>query len=147
MTLLTDAIQNEESAEEIENFFGGMGLPMPEKGEYYEGVGEKFLVFLNDYGLAIRLTPAYRVVREENPHFLKSLFNRKAGKYEIDIDPGLQCPVPEDQVKPIYIMLRQKYGIYVDDPKKQNLAFLPKTTFPIVIDLDAHHTKICPEAA
>ena len=143
---LTDIITDKQSADEIETFFGGLGLPVPERGEFYEG-HDKYLTFLTDYGILIRITPAHAVVREQNPHFMRSLFNRKAGKFEIDIDPGLQLltndSIGRGDVEKIRIYLKKKYGLK-HDWRYENLAFIPGTEYPILIDLDAKYTKISP---
>jgi len=132
-----------ESAEEIKKFFDGMGLPVPDDGEYYCGTGSRYLVFLSDYGVVIRMTPNSSLMEFDNPHFLKSLFTRKAGNHQIDIDPGIECPASDQETNEIYKMLWTKFSIMVGDGRPHNLGFLPdsKLRYPVMIDLDPEWTK------
>lgn len=133
-----------EDLNEIQNFFNGMGWPMPEKGEYYEGTGDRYLAFLTEYGVIVRLTPEQSVIEEENPHFILPLFNRQAGAYRINIDPGYDCPVTSEEMRTIYRMLSKKFGVRVHDAKRHNLCFVPHTEprYPVVIDLDPEYTLV-----
>lgn len=139
-----DCEVDRKSAKAIRAFFSAMRLPIPAPGEFYSATSGRKLVFLTDYGLVLRFTPKRSVMHAENPHFIKSLFNMKAGNYEIDIDPGYECPVTQNEADRIYDMLEKNYGITVSDGKPHNLCRVPGTRFPIVIDLDPNLTRLDP---
>jgi len=84
------------------------------------------------------------ILKAQNPHFLHSLFNRKAGDYRIDIDPGIECPVTGGEVRSICKMMKRNYGITMEDSKPHNMGFIPGThpRYPVFIDLDPHYVKI-----
>lgn len=119
----------------IKSLFDGLGLPLPGAKETY-GSTYGYLVFLTDFGTVLRFTGKQDAVGFNNPHFIKPLFTRDAGDMIFSIDPGLRCPVTMEESKKIYRTLREQYGLIVGDEKPHNLAFIPGTDFPVVIDLD-----------
>ncbi len=134
------------------HFFEQMNLPVPHAGESYRrpvNPGDRHLVFLNDFGLVIRITANDLVMNQSHPHFLKPLFTRQGEKYRIDIDPGIDCTATRAETKKIYAYLGRTYGIQVDDERPDNVGFIPDGTrrYPVLIDLDPRYTRICPDSA
>lgn len=120
------------------DFFDKLGLPVPEYGECYEGTSSRKLVFLNPFGLVIRITPENKLLGFDNAHFLKPLFARHAHGYQFAIDPGIDCPLSDFETVYIYHHLETKHGIRVSDGKPENLGYLPGFDgyYPLMIDLD-----------
>lgn len=132
-----------ESAAAIEEFFDGMELPVPQNDEYYyDFYSEKNLTFVTDHGFVIRATHKSYLLEEESPHFILPLFNRAAGDYVINIDPGYDRVETKKEASLIYLLLQEKYGLVDTDGKPENLCFVPGTKYPVIIDLDPKYVKI-----
>ncbi len=135
-------ISDSVSAEETAKFFENLGLPIPQKEEFYLNVRntDRRLVFLSDYGIVIRFTPAKSFLDIESIHRLYPLFTRLAGNYRIDIEPGIKCPVSQREASQIYHMLLRDHGILITDDTVHNFGFLPLDgiRFPILIDIDEY---------
>ena len=123
---------------EVLNFFKNLDLPLPRKDEWFQGSSDRRLVFLNDEGLVLRITPEHEILTFDHQHFLKPLFQRRAAGLHFAIDPGIDCPVPESDASKIYRYLREEHRINVADSKAENLGYLPGygRKHPLMIDLD-----------
>ncbi len=133
-----------DTVPEAHDFFRQLALPVPDEDEHYSATGFRKLVFLSDYGIVIRMTPANSIMQVSNPHFLEPIFTRSAGGYQFAIDPGIDCTATWKEARAIYKYLNKKYGIHVSDGKPQNLGFVPDGTrrHPVLIDLDPTFTSI-----
>src|ERR1035437_5317745 len=85
------------TANRISAFFNDVQLPMPSDGEFSETEDKGFLVFLNTKGVVIRLTQKNRGQWDESRRVLHSLGSRETGKLRADINPGIPCPMTEQQ--------------------------------------------------
>lgn len=142
-------IQDEKSARAVLDIFNGLGLPVPEEGEYRErSNGSGPLVLVSQYGFVMRIVPEDKVVNMENHYFIKPLFNRTAGNHRFVIDPGyeqsdacfaLLCKI--DFLRD----LEEKYGLSYYDEKDANFALVPgHPDTPVIIDLDPDVMKTRP---
>ena len=121
----------------VRSFLNALDLRVPKEKESYTGTCHRNLVFLNDCGLVIRITPEDQLLGFDNPHFLKPLFTRHAQGLQFAIDPGIDCPVELDAMQKIYKYLELNHGISVAQGIKHNLGYLPDGgSFPVMIDLD-----------
>ena len=129
--------------EPLAALFRGMQLPLPEKNDTYCST-YGYLVFLSDFGIVLRFTTLTDIMKDESAHFIKPLIKREIGTMEFSIDPGLQCPFPggEKATEDTFVRLQNKNGIVVNDRKAHNLALVPGTQYPVLIDLDPTFVRV-----
>lgn len=119
----------------LKSVFEKLQLPIPSMEETYNTT-YGHLIFLSDFGSVLRFTHKKAVIGFNNPHFIQPLFTCDAGSMILSIDPGLDCPVTQDQADEIRQNIEKKYGLTIYDAHNNNFALVPQTDFPVVIDLD-----------
>jgi hypothetical protein len=87
----------QRTADAVDRFFDDMQLPRPEDGEFSETDDKGYLVFLNDTGTVIRLTKKRDGLWSFSPRVLHPLGTRIAGRLRADINPGITCPITDEQ--------------------------------------------------
>lgn len=112
------------TAEAVDRFFDAMRLPQPEEGEFSETDDKGYLVFLNDTGTVIRLTKKREGIWSFCPRVLHPLGTRIVGKLRADINPGITCPITDEQREEL------REGLHTDklefvDQKHYNGGTLP----------------------
>jgi hypothetical protein len=143
---------DEDTARDVLKAFKQMGLPAPEKSaEFVEGT-DGGLLFLNRYGLVIRIEPeetknstSHRIYDRVNdsPWVLNPLASIPAGQAVIEICPG--CEIENDEEKGCGLLNEklEKQGLSMDDWSSGNTGFIPVKTLrfpegiPVVIDRGA----------
>lgn len=117
----------EETCAAVKDFFTAMRLPVPEKNEFTETNDCGFIVFLNPYGLAVRMT-LHAVAPVTHPLVLQPLLRVAAGQYRIDVTPGIECPIEYDDADDLESCL------HFDTASPHNAGYLPDTGIPVVLD-------------
>lgn len=117
----------QETPAAVEDFFHALRLPVPAKNEFTLTTDKGFIVFLNPYGLAIRMT-SHDIAPAAHPLVLQPLLRTTAGQYRIDITPGIECPIKYNDAYELAECL------YFDHGGNYNGGYLPGTTIPVVID-------------
>lgn len=138
-------IRDLESADAVRRMFNAFGLPVPERGEYWERWNKQGpLILVSRYGFVIRIVPEDKVVDIKNPHFIKPLFNRAAGNYRFGIDPGYELALlDEDQRSNLKALINKKYGVFCHDMKSSNIARVPGHPDHLaLIDLDKSYMVV-----
>lgn len=140
-------IEDDKSAEKVEDFFKGISLPLPAPGEYFHASNYKRLVFLSDFGLLISIIRYDKAYHFDRPNALMSLFNRKAGRFDINIFPGAISPVSDDDVPAIRKTVLEVSGLSIEDPSGGNFAYIPGTDplHPVIIDFDMVCDHLAPD--
>ncbi|HEY8191597.1 MAG TPA: hypothetical protein VIG74_04165 [Alphaproteobacteria bacterium] len=85
----------QETPAAVKDFFTALRLPVPEENEFTKTTDEGFIIFLNPYGLAIRMT-SHRIAPVTHPLVLQPLLRVATGQYRIDVTPGIECPIKYD---------------------------------------------------
>lgn len=137
----------EEAAEQVVETFQKMMLPVPEKAKEFIRGCEGGHIFLNKYGLVIRIEN--KVTRHgymisdrinDNPWIVKPLASIDAGNAVIEICPGCQLDRYESNVAYVHSKLRTQGVEYWDSTSVRNNGLRPFKTaifprgIPIVID-------------
>lgn len=147
-TLLESARRKygKKAANGIARFFEGLGLPVPDKGEYCVTNDNSlftqqdpngfylnpinrtgFLIPLNKEGCVIRISK--RSINWTNhPHMIQPLFSYPAGRLRIDILPGIDCGVHIDNTKKVKSRLIRSFlwaGSIGHDIRTSNVGQLP----------------------
>ncbi len=130
-------IEDEESARAVREIFNGLGLPVPQRGEYSErSSGMGGLVFVSRYGFVVRVVPAGKTVDISSSCLIKPLFDRAAGGNRFVVDPGYdQRTVTLDDAA----FLKQKargQGLDLRDLTEFNIARVPGTDHLVLVDID-----------
>lgn len=131
-------IQDKKSARAVRNIFNGLGLPVPEDGEYRKrSFGSGPLVFVSQYGFVARIVPKGLIMTINTPCFIKPLFNRAAGNHRFIIDPGYDLrEIRVEHCSALYRKMRE-YGISWYDNCTVNIARVPNYPSHLVaIDID-----------
>lgn len=135
--------------------FEDFQLPLPKAGEFAHGL-EGWLVFLNDFGVVIRIEKDTRPGLgsfgfdhiNDDPDILQPLCSWPAEKLVIEICPGIELPQPEDEV----LLRRNLYsrGIFFWDLDSYNVGRIPIHTeeFPdgraVVLDRNGVNRQLAP---
>lgn len=135
-----------ETAVKVASAFSKLGLPMPEKEEEFLDGAEGGLVFVNKYGLVIRIEnknfedDEFKPARINNSGFVvQSLATMEAGEAVIEVIPG--CKLASKDEYRVYLKDNLAgQGINFFDRRISNIGHLPVTTpsfpegVPVVID-------------
>ncbi len=135
-----------ETATKVASAFGKLGLPMPEKEEEFLDGAEGGLVFVNKYGLVIRIEnkdfedDQFKPARINDSGFVvQSLATLDAGAAVIEVIPGVKLASKEEYR--VYLKDNlEGQGINFFDRRLSNIGHLPVTTpsfpegVPVVID-------------
>lgn len=125
----------------IQDVLEGLLLPVPEKGQAYITSDKGNILFISSHGCAVRITEQSHVLEKEHIHLLRPLFSRYADGYRIDVNPGLENPVPFFKALKLYLYYRRA-GLKIADPRPDNSGFIPGTRFPVVLDIDSQQITI-----
>jgi hypothetical protein len=112
------------TAEAVDRFFDAMQLPQPEEGEFSETDDRGYLVFLNDSGTVIRLTQKREGIWGFSRRVLHPLGTRIVGRLRADINPGITCPLTDEQREELHEGLRNDNLMFADQ-KHYNGGTLP----------------------
>src|ERR1035437_561051 len=125
-TLVDEAksLYGKETAQAVKSFFNAMALPVPHEKEYHETYGDGFVVFLDDYGLLIRLTNDTKYPLMEHARILQPLMTRKAGELRISLSPGVHLTDDEKAASRLSNTLK-KDNINFWDNGAKNIGRLP----------------------
>jgi hypothetical protein len=132
----------EDTARNVLKIFEQMGLPAPEKSQEFVDATEGVLVFLNRYGIVMRIEREILDRINDNPLVLSPIASIPAGRAIVEICPG--C-VSEKQWGAVYRLERElkEQGIDFDDSGLTNVGRMPMSTalfpqgVPVVIDRPA----------
>lgn len=116
-----------ETPAAVKDFFTAMRLPVPQENEFTETSDCGFIVFLNPYGLAIRMT-LHDTAPVTHPLVLKPLLRTTVGQYRIDVTPGIECPIKYHDADDLESCL------HFDTASLHNAGYLPDTGIPVVLD-------------
>lgn len=115
------------TADAVYRFFDGMQLPQPEDGEFSKTHDKGYLVFLNDSGTVIRFTNKREGLWNFSSRVLHPLGSRITGRLRADINPGITCPLTDEQREELVEGLgTDKLQFY--DPGHYNGGSLPAVT-------------------
>lgn len=129
---------DKDTARKVLKTFELIGLPAPEKGEEYFGAAEGVLVFLNRYGVVIRIERPFDRIND-SPWILSPLASIQAGMTIIEICPGCHFEPDEANVDNLRKHLGNQ-GIDFWDCMTRNVGRIPVRIFgfpegiPVVID-------------
>ncbi len=135
-------IRDRKSARAVREIFNGLGLPVPEEGEYRKrSCGMGALIFVPKYGFVIRVIPANKVLNIQSPHFIKPLFNKAAKDYRFIIDPGYdQLSITFDDARRFEKALETEH-LTCSDATPFNIARVPDCDHLVLVDLDPRFTS------
>ena len=118
----------DESAQKVLEAFEKINLPPPEKGREFLKSNEGSLVFVNKYGVVVRVEPQnpeknFYVRVNDSGCILQPLGSLDAGSAVIEICPG--CDVERDEASIEYMKgLLKDEGLVFSDPQLENLGRL-----------------------
>ncbi|PZQ43227.1 MAG: hypothetical protein DI551_12520 [Micavibrio aeruginosavorus] len=133
---------NAATAYAVEDFFGEMLLPMPQKGEFTKTWERGALVFINPAACSLRINDRAVKTPKNDPDVLQPIATRYAEDARIEINPGITCPARKQDILQTYRSLKER-GLFFWDQKGQNCGYLPLAatqgiqTAPVVIDPEA----------
>jgi hypothetical protein len=141
-TAFTDSLQDYlfdcETTRNVIKAFQQMGLPAPEQHNEFMHGSEGRVVFLNDYGLVIRIEENNSRIND-SPWVLQPIASIKAGEAVIEICPAVHFE-PDERNRDALRELLLQDGIKFWDPGAKNMGRLPIKTphfpdgVPVVID-------------
>lgn len=145
MSTLIETVEeqyNKETAKSVAHFFNAVSLPVPQENEYTKTNDGSYLVFLNNHGCVIRMTP-HSIKPFIHPRILQPLVIKKNKKLRMEIYPGVNAGVPPEDMRPLQKELRKdSIGFY--DDIYENAAYLPykkalgiPENYSVVIDMGA----------
>lgn len=131
-------LDNRDDAAATESLFDALGLPLPEGEEFFRTHDSGRVVFLTEFGCTIRFTKRNRTVPFTHPRFLKPLFARAAGNYNVTVNPGIVTPVKDESEAVALQDLLKRSGIVWSyrDCKRHNAGYIPGTAYTVILDLD-----------
>jgi|GEM_PF-1613100 len=119
----------------VEEFFEALGLPEPEKGEYRTARSNGYILFLDDFGIIIRISDDKKTPRYVHNLILQPLASRTIDGFRIDIMPGLKTPVTSKEVYALEDELSED-NLQFWDSHPYNCGYMPSGTV-VCFDEDA----------
>jgi len=141
----------EDSAPLVLEAFDKINLPVPTKSNQYLKSNEGSLVFVNKYGVVVRVEPQnpaknYYVRVNDSGCILQPIGSIDAGTAVIEICPGCNVEKDEDSIEFMKALLECE-GLIFSDPQLENLGrlYTDSTRYPdgilVILDRLAVSTK------
>jgi len=138
VSLQQNNLFDSQTARAIIDTFQQLGLPVPQRDNEFMHGSEGRIIFLNDYGLVIRIEENNSRIND-SPWVLQPIASIKAGAATIEICPGVHFE-PDEKDKDALSKLALQDGLKFWDAGAKNMGRLPVKTphfpegVPVVID-------------
>ncbi len=126
------------STNEVEEFFEGLNLPIPQKDEFFKTSDGGTLTLLTEFACTVRITPRYHYPQMQHPRVLHPLILKSNKDFHMIVNPGLRAAKATYDREKMNRILDREGVLKFDDLHADNIGLLPPPYdyYAVLIDPD-----------